>query len=89
MPRIDHIDQPWAKKVILFRWARAVFHGRTEIAGFSLELYESLQSEARKTHLIQHKINEMAVVQGELNRLSPTPAGRLRRPSHVRIKPDR
>jgi hypothetical protein len=66
MPRIDHIDQPWAKKVILFRWARAVFHERTEIAGFSLELYESLQLKARKTHLIQHKINEMAVVQCEL-----------------------
>jgi hypothetical protein len=66
MPRIDHIDQPWAKKVILFRWARAVLHGRTEIAGFSLELYKSLQLEARKTRLIQHKINEMAVVQCEL-----------------------
>jgi hypothetical protein len=65
VPRIDHIDQPWAKKVILFRWARAVLHGRTEIAGFSLELYKSLQLEARKTRLIQHKINEMAVVQCE------------------------
>ena len=43
-----------------------MLHGRTEIAGFSLELYKSLQLEARKTHLIQHKINEMAVVQGEL-----------------------
>jgi hypothetical protein len=43
-----------------------VLHGRTEIAEFFLELYKSLQPEARKAHLIQHNINEMAVFQSKL-----------------------
>jgi hypothetical protein len=73
VPRIDHIDQPRAKKVIPFRRARAMLHGIIEIAGFSLESYKSLQLEAKKTRLIQHKINEMAVVQCEL----PTPHPRF------------
>ena len=43
-----------------------MLHGGTVIAGFPLELYKSLQPAARKNRLIQHKINEMAVVQAEL-----------------------
>jgi hypothetical protein len=40
---------------------------RTEIAGFQLQTYKTLQSEARKTAISQRKINDMGIVQGELN----------------------
>jgi hypothetical protein len=40
--------------------------GRTEIAGFQPQTYKTLQSDARKTTISQHKINDMGVVQGEL-----------------------
>jgi hypothetical protein len=41
--------------------------GRTEIAGFQPQTYKTLQSDARKTTISQHKINDMGVVQGELS----------------------
>lgn len=46
-----------------------VLHGRTEIAGYPLESYESLQPEPSKARPIQRKINEVSVVQGERFRL--------------------
>jgi hypothetical protein len=39
--------------------------GRTEIAGFPLKSYETLQVVARKTATSQSKINGMGVVQSE------------------------
>jgi hypothetical protein len=39
---------------------------RSEIARFQPEAYKTLQSEARKTAVSQHKINDMGFVQGEL-----------------------
>jgi hypothetical protein len=41
--------------------------GRTEIAGFQPQTYKTLQSDATKTTISQHKINDMGVVQGELH----------------------
>jgi hypothetical protein len=40
--------------------------GRTEIAGFQPQTYKTLQSDARKTTISQHEINDMRFVQGEL-----------------------
>lgn len=51
----DHIDQHRAKKGILFRWVRAVLHGRTEVAKFSLELYKILQPAAREVAIFNKK----------------------------------
>jgi hypothetical protein len=39
--------------------------GRTEIAGFQPQTHKTLQSDARKTTISQHEINDMGVVQGE------------------------
>jgi hypothetical protein len=40
--------------------------GRTEIAGFPLKSYKTLQAMARETATFQRKINGMGVVQSEL-----------------------
>jgi hypothetical protein len=40
--------------------------GRTEIAGFPLKSYKTLQAMARETATFQRKINGMGVVQDEL-----------------------
>ena len=45
---IDQVDQARAEQVILFRRARAVLHLHTEIAGFSMKSYKTLQAEASK-----------------------------------------
>jgi hypothetical protein len=66
VPLLDHLDQTWSQQIILFRRARAMLHGRTEIAGFRQKSYKTLQAMARKTAPFQRKINGMDVVQGEL-----------------------
>jgi hypothetical protein len=66
VPLVDHVDQTRTQQIILFRRARAVLHGRTEIAGFQTKLYETLQQMVRKTTPFQHEINHIDVVQGEL-----------------------
>ena len=68
MPLINQVDQTRAEQVILFRWARAVLHLHTEIAGFAMKSYKTLQAEARKTVTVQCKIAGMEGVQGELRR---------------------
>lgn len=40
--------------------------GRTKIAGVQPQTYETLQSDARKTIISQHEINDMGFVQSEL-----------------------
>jgi hypothetical protein len=40
--------------------------GRTEIAGFPLKSYKTLQAMAREAATFQRKINGMSVVQSEL-----------------------
>ena len=68
VPPVDHVDQTRAQQVILFQRARAMLHGRTEIAGFRWKSCETLQAMARKTATFQRKINGMGVVQGEPSR---------------------
>jgi hypothetical protein len=43
---------------------------QTEIAGFPLKSYETLQAVARKTATSQNKINGIGVVQGELDKVA-------------------
>jgi hypothetical protein len=56
---IDQVDQTRAEQVILFKRARAVLHLHTEIAGFLMKSYETLQAEVRITFTIKLKINGM------------------------------
>jgi hypothetical protein len=63
---VDHVDQPRTQQIILFLSARAVLHGRDQIAGFRRKSYKTLRVVARKTTTFQRKINGMRVVQGEL-----------------------
>jgi hypothetical protein len=68
MPPIDHINQPRTQQIILFLSARAVLHGRDQIAGFRRKSYKTLRAVARKNTMFQRKINGMRIVQGELQR---------------------
>lgn len=66
MPLVDHINQPRTQQIILFLSARAVLHGRDQIAGFRRKSYKTMRVVASKTTMFQRKINGMRVVQGEL-----------------------
>jgi hypothetical protein len=67
---IDHIDQPGAEQVILFRGAGMGLHRRPEFAGFLHKAYETMQFKANKTEASAGKINVVEVIQAGLSKLT-------------------